>query len=66
MKAATRDPKQAPYYAHWHVYVRFPSGLRCYKGHTDRTNAVAEMKADREMTRDGFPRYVAWCTCPQG
>ncbi len=61
-KGMTRDVAQAPFYAHWHNWCRFPSGLRsegCYK---TRDEAVADMKASRVMSNDGFPRYVAWCT----
>src|SRR3990167_8294704 len=49
-----QDAKQAPFYAHWHAWTRYPSGIRSYGGYSKRADAVKEMKADREMSRDGF------------
>lgn len=58
----TRDSKQAPSYAHWHAWCRFPSGLRSEGIYWTRKEAIDDNKAMRTMARDGFPRWAGWCT----
>lgn len=62
MADITRDPKQAPAYAHWHAQARFPSGTRSEGVYWTRKEALDDNAAMRTMTRDGFPRFVNWCT----
>lgn len=63
-KSSSRQLATAPSYAHFHVYERFPSGLHASHKIATTTEARETMKMYRETSNDGFPRYVAWCTCP--